>query len=92
VGGPNETRQTICLYIDCGHQIESEQREVGEVISCEFLACQVRMQTAQSAETIGADSGALQIRQDYPAGVADHDVFYVAASIDEDSDLAIHLA
>ncbi len=50
------------------------------------------METTQSSEPFRAHSGALEVRQHDPAGVSDHDVFHVSASIDENSHLSIYFS
>ena len=87
----NEPGQTVASNIDCGHQIEPEQGEVGEVILGQFLAGEMGVQTAKSAEAPLAHTHSLQIRQHDAAGIADDHVFDVAFTIYENAYLAIDL-
>ena len=46
----DESRQSVASNIDCGHQIEPEQGEVGEIVLGQFLAAKMGMETAKPAE------------------------------------------
>ena len=50
------------------------------------------MQAAETAKPSSTDSGALQIWQNYCAGVANDDVFYISAAVYKNSDLSIYFS
>ena len=69
------------------HQIEPQQRKVGQVVLRQTLAEQMRVHAAKPAKTVFGHAGTPKIRHlDLFCG-ADHDVFDLALTINEDADL-----
>jgi hypothetical protein len=48
------------------------------------------MEASQAAKSSSADPGALQIGQNDCAGIANHDVLYISATVYQDSNLSIY--
>jgi hypothetical protein len=79
----HETGKPIVLVnINRDHQIESEQRQVGEVVLSQTLATKMCMHTTQPTKAIYRHANALEVRQLDSLVVTDHHVFDVTAAID----------
>jgi hypothetical protein len=92
VRGAHKTGQAGALvHINRDHQIEPEQREVGEVVLGQFFAAQVCVDGAQAAEAVGGDARPLQVGPLDAAGIADDDILDVALAVNERADLSARL-
>jgi hypothetical protein len=87
----NYSWQAVASDIHGSHKVESQQGKIGKVVLSEAFAGKVGVQAAQSSKAPFADANALEVRQNDAPGVADHDVFDVALSVYENSDLSINL-
>jgi hypothetical protein len=76
------------IHFDGSHEIESEEREIVQVVLRQLLAAQVRVDAAQPAKAIRRDALATEVWQLDPLGVADCDVLDVALAINEHTDLS----
>ena len=86
---PHDARQSgVLVDVDGDHQVEPQQREVGEIVLRQFLAAEVRVDAAQATEAVGGDTSPLQVRQLNAARVPDDDVLDVAFTVDQRADLA----
>ena len=75
---------------DGAHQVEAEQREVGEVVAGQRLAAEVGVDQAQAAEAAGGAAQTADVGQHDLGRIADEDVRDLAAAIDQHADLAKH--
>ena len=76
------------IHVDGRHQIESQQRQVCQVVLRERLAAEVRVNAAQSAKASRSDADAFEVGQLDAAIVADHHVLHVTLAIDQRADLS----
>lgn len=72
-------------------RVESQQGEVGQIVSSQPLRGQMGMDQAQAAEPSATGTQTTPIGQLDARRGSDHDVFDISASIDEDADLAANL-
>src|ERR1051325_733410 len=84
-------KSSIGIYINRGHQIQTQESKISEVILCKLLAAEMRVNTSQTAETTGRDADSLEIRKLDSAIVTNHHVLNVSLTINEHSDLATSL-
>jgi hypothetical protein len=83
MGCAHDTGQSRAqIDIDRGHQIQTQQRQVGEIVSRQIFTAEMRVHASQSAKTIRRHAHALEIRKLNPARVSDGHVFNVAFAID----------
>ena len=75
------------LPYSSGHQIEPQQRQVRQVVACQFFAAQVSMHTTQAAKPIARDAHPLKVGQFDPPRIADDHKFNVALAVDKDAQL-----
>jgi hypothetical protein len=75
------------LDINDSHQIETEQRQVGQVVLRQLFATQVCVDAAQAAKAVGGNARTAQVGQFDALGVADDDRFDIALAINERTDL-----
>ena len=88
VCGAYHSRQArIGIDVDCGHQVESQQGEVCQVVLREWFAAQVRVHTSKPAKPAGRDANAFEVRKFNTAIVANHHVLNVSGAIDQRADL-----
>jgi len=81
-------KSRIRIYIDRGHQIQTQESKIGQVILCKLLATKMRVNTSQTAETAGRNSDSLEIRKLDATIVTNHHVLNVSLTINEHPDLA----
>jgi hypothetical protein len=84
-------KPSIRIYVNRGHQIQTQESKIGEVILCKLLAAEMRVNTSQTAETTGRNADSLEIRKLDSAIVTNHHVLNVSLTINEHSDLAASL-
>jgi hypothetical protein len=84
-------KPSIRIYVNRGHQIQTQESKIGEVILCKLLAAEMRVNTSQTAETTGRNADPLEIRKLDSAIVTNHHVLNVSLTINEHSDLAASL-
>jgi hypothetical protein len=84
-------RARLRVNVDCDHQIQAEERQIGQVVLGQFFAPQVGVQAAQSAEALFGESISCLGRHDNSRCVSDDNVFHIAPSIDQNADLAANL-
>src|SRR4029079_11875557 len=77
--------------LDHGHEIETEEGEVVQVVLGERLAAQVSMYEAQPAETAEAAPQAADVGERQAVGIADDDVFDRAVAREKHADLPVDL-
>ena len=65
------------------HQVETQEREVVQVVLRQLLAAKVRVHGAESSEAALADARALEVGPLDTARVAHDDVLYVTFAVDE---------
>jgi hypothetical protein len=88
VSGANEAWKTIIrVNIDRHHQIETQQRQVREVILSQTLTAQMSVDASQTAEAINGDTNTFEIGKFNPSIIANHHVFNMAAAIDKRANL-----
>jgi hypothetical protein len=80
-----QTRPPIDIHRD--HQIETQEREVGEVVLRQLFAAQVRVDAAQSAKAVFGDACSFQVGEFNAPRIADDNVFDVAFAVNQDADL-----
>jgi hypothetical protein len=76
-----ESRALVNVHGD--HQVQTQEREVVQVVLRQLLAAEVRVYGAQAAESALADARALEVGPLHAARVADDDVLDVALAVDE---------
>src|SRR5690348_14459331 len=64
VSSAHDARQSSArINVDRYHQVQAQQRQVGQVVSRKLFTAEVRVYTTQAAKTISSDAHALEIRQ-----------------------------
>ena len=91
VGGVGGHRQALFVEPDGNHEIEAEQREVGEIVPRERLALQVRVDEAEAPESRLAGPQAPEFREEDRPRIANHHVLDLPFPVHEDADLATGL-
>ena len=87
--GVHQTRKAVVgINVDRGHQVEPQESEVSKVVLRQAFAAEMRVHATQAAKAIDRHTYAFEVRQLNPTIVANHDVFNVAAAIDERADLS----
>jgi hypothetical protein len=81
----------IRIHVNRGHQIQTQESKIGQVILCKLLAAKMRVNTSQTAETAGRNADSLEIRKLDSTIVTNHHVLNVSLTINEHSDLAASL-
>ena len=76
---------------DRRHQVEAEERQVGEIVLGQRLAAQVRVDQAQPAEAPRAAAQTSDVRQHQLRCVPHDDVLDRTSPVDQDPDLAVEL-
>src|SRR5206468_2617995 len=84
-----QTRALVNFERD--HQVETEEREIVQVVLRQLLAAQVRVDGAQAAEALRCDARALQVGPLDAARVADDDELDIAFTVNERADLPSRL-
>jgi hypothetical protein len=92
VGVLEPERQPVLSGLNGGDEVEAEQGEVGQVVACERLALEVRVDEAQAAQAGLPRAGPADVRELEPRGVPDDDARDVSLAVEEDTDLAVDLA
>ena len=69
------------MDIDRNHQIETQQREVGQIVLRQTFASQMYLNATQATKTIDCDADALEIRKLNAAIVANHHIFHPAGAV-----------
>ena len=90
--GVGQAGEPIGQRRDRDHRIESQEREVGEIVAGERLGAQMGVDAAQSAQAPAPGAHPAPIRQLDRARVAHHHVGDGAGPIDQHADLAPGLA
>ncbi len=87
--GAHRARQArLFVNIDGGHQIQSQQREVSQVIAREILSAQMRVYAAQAAKAIARHANSLEVGEFDSARVADDHELNVTLAVNQRSNLA----
>jgi hypothetical protein len=87
----NDSREALRVDRDRGDEIEAQQGEVRKIVLREQFAVEVRVHEADTPKTRDARARSLDVRDLDRRRVADDDLVYVAAPIDENSDLPTDL-
>ncbi|HEU4391589.1 MAG TPA: hypothetical protein VFV34_27625, partial [Blastocatellia bacterium] len=66
-------RKPFPVNINRRHQIEAEQREIGQVVLGQIFTREVGVQAAEAAKSVRAYANTLKVGPDDPAGAADDD-------------------
>ncbi len=85
-------RQPVLAHRDGRHQVEPQEREVGQVVPRERFAVQVRVHQAQAAQPDLAGARAPDVGQREARGVADDDLRDVPLAVEEDADLPVRFS
>ena len=88
VGELDAPRLAAVVDLDHRHQVEAQQRQVGEVVAAEAFAAQVGVHQAQAAETADAAAQAADVGNLDLVRVADDDVAHRAFAGEQHADLA----
>ena len=83
---------TIIEHLDSAYCIESQQRQVGQIVVGEGFVVEVRVDQAQPAQTVAAAPVGGEVGKKHGTRVADHDGPDVSTAIQQDADLALDLA
>jgi len=84
-------KSSIRIHVNRGHQIQTQESKIGEVILCKLLAAEMRVNTSQTAETAGRNADSFEIRKLDSTIVTNHHVLNMSLTINEHSDLAASL-
>ena len=80
--------KAILLNGDAHHGIESEDREIGEIVSRQSLIAEMGLEATQASESAPPRAQSTPVRQFRAAVVAHHDVLNIATPIDQYAHLA----
>ena len=84
----NLVRQTVFpVHLNRRHQIEAQQREVGQIVLRQFFPRKLRVNAAKSAKAFRRNTGASEIRHLDSLCRADHHILDLSFAIDENADL-----
>jgi hypothetical protein len=84
-------KSVIFIDVDRRHQIESQQRQVGEVVLRQLFAAKMCVDAAQTAKATFGHANAFEVRKFNAAVVADGDILNVTLPINERTYLAARL-
>ncbi len=87
----NHARHPVTANINRSHQVEPQQRKIGQVILRQTLARQMSVQAAQTTKPVYAHADAFQVRKYDASSVADHHVLDITVTINQHSDLTMNL-
>jgi hypothetical protein len=87
----SQLRQTVLIHRDRDHRVETQQREVRQVVAIEAFVVKVCMNAAQPAKATAASSQSTPVGEFDRLRTSAHHVSHSAAAIDENSDLAADL-
>ena len=79
------------VHLDGCYQVKPQQREVGQVVLCEFFPVEVRVDAAQSSETVLRNTGTAEVGHLDALRIAHHHVLDLSFAIYEDADLSASL-
>jgi hypothetical protein len=89
VSGSNQAGKAGLRFdVNCGHQIQPQQREVSQVVLRKLFAAQVSMNTAQAAEAARSNADSFEVGQFNAPVVAYHYVFNATLAIYENANLS----
>jgi hypothetical protein len=77
----------LFVNIDSSHQIQSQQRQVGQVVARQILSAQMRVNTAQAAKAIAGHANSLEVGKFDPARVADDHELHVTLAVNQRANL-----
>jgi len=86
-----QPRKAILTNRDRDDRVESQQSEVGQIVSCQPLGGQVRVDQAEAAQSAPAGAQATPIGELDARWAADHHVLDIAPTVDQHADLATDL-
>jgi hypothetical protein len=87
----HQTREAILTDFDRRHRVETQKRQIGQVVAGQRLRRQVSVETPQSAEAPLGDTKPLQVGKHDLARVAHDNPLDLAFAVDEDADLTTDL-
>lgn len=73
------------------HQVEPEERQVGQVIISKGFTLQMRMDQPEPSEPLLAEGAVGKVRDEKTSLVADDDILHPPRPVDDDADLAVDL-
>ena len=81
--------QAVVEHADRGHQVQAEEREVGEVVAGERLGLEVGVHQAKAAESDLAGARAADVRELELVGVPHHHLLHLTLAVEQHADLAM---
>ncbi len=87
-----DARQAVLQHAHRGHQVQAQQRQVGEVVAGERLGLEVGVDQAQAAQTDLPGTGPADVRKFQLLRVPHHYLLHLALAVQQDTDLAVGLA
>jgi hypothetical protein len=90
--GPNDAgKPGLRIDINGCHQIQTQQRQVRQIVLCEMLTTEMGMNTAQPAKAPSSYTHPLKVWKFNATVVADHYVLNVSLAINEYANLSARL-
>jgi len=91
MGGAGQAGEAVIAGVDGADEIETQEREVGEVVRGELFAGEVGVDQAEPLETAGGGAKPVEIRDQDVVVRSDDDIGRLAAAGDQDADLTVDL-
>jgi hypothetical protein len=89
VGGTHVSGKPLFVHIDGRHQVQSQKRQVGEVIACERFTGEMSVDTTKPPEAPFCSTDSFEVRQNDLLGVADENPLHRSFATDEHPDLPV---